>query len=146
MMEQRESQKIVSEWLGHASVWIKRVFAAKLVRIFKFAFSGADLIGPERTGTARHGTLCNPVRGPSVSQSRGCHGGIPRMPMKWRGPAENVPGSVLLHAQVRCCPLSSDGPRTCTGLPSLSGMFGKAGWKIIPILQEDDAYVSGHQG
>ena len=40
MMEQRESQKIVSEWLGHASVWIKRVFAAKLVRIFKFAMLG----------------------------------------------------------------------------------------------------------
>ena len=26
------------------------------------------------------------------------------MPMKWPGPGANVPGSVLLHAQVRCCP------------------------------------------
>ena len=40
MMEQRESQKIVSEWLGRASVWVKWVFAAKLVRIFKFAMLG----------------------------------------------------------------------------------------------------------
>jgi len=89
-------------------------------------------------GTARYVTRS------VVRRNKGRHGGIPKMPVQWHGPEGNLSGSVLFHAQVSCCSLSSDGPMGCTDLPSLSVMFGKADWKIIPILQEDDAYASGH--
>ena len=48
--------------------------------------------------------------------------------MKWRGPAENVPGSVLLHAQVRCCPRHpADQGRAQAYLPNHPGQGGRAG-------------------
>jgi len=33
-----------------------------------------------------------------VRRYKGCYGSVPRMPVKWHGPAENVPRSVLLDA------------------------------------------------